>query len=108
MAGLHVRSGDRVEIIAGKEKGKRGKVLRTAPKKERIIIEGLNLVKRAVKPTQKNPQGGIITKEGSIHASSVMLVCRECDESGRAAHKVNEEGKSRRVCRKCGADIDKE
>lgn len=108
MAGLHVKQGDKVEVVAGKERGKRGKVLRTSPKKQRVVVEGLNLVKRAVKPNQKNPQGGMITKEGSIHASNVVLVCRGCDESGRAAHKINDEGKSRRVCRNCGADIDKE
>ncbi|MDP1808119.1 MAG: 50S ribosomal protein L24 [Actinomycetota bacterium] len=107
MAGLHVRKGDRVEVLSGKEKGKRGKVLRTAPKDRRVIIEGLNLIKRAVKPTKKNPQGGIITKEGSVHASNVMIVCQGCDEPGRVAHKVDDQGKSRRVCRQCGADIDK-
>lgn len=107
MPGLHVRKGDRVEVLSGKEKGKRGKILRTSPKNQRVIVEGLNMMKRAVKPTQKNPQGGIITKEGSIHASNVMIVCQSCDEPHRAARKVDNEGKSRRACRQCGADIDK-
>jgi len=107
MSGLHVRKGDRVEVLSGKEKGKRGKILRSSPKEKRVVIEGLNLIKRAVKPTQKNPQGGIITREGSVHASNVSIVCQSCDEPGRVAHKVNDEGKSRRVCRHCGADIDK-
>lgn len=107
MPGLNVRKGDRVEVLSGKEKGKRGKILRTVPKTQRVVVEGLNLVKRAVKPTQKNPQGGIITKEGSVHASNVMIVCQSCDKSSRVAHKVDDEGKSRRACRECGADIDK-
>lgn len=107
MPGLNVRKGDRVEVLSGKEKGKRGKILRTIPKTQRVVVEGLNMVKRAVKPTQKNPQGGIIAKEGSVHASNVMIVCQSCDASSRAAHKIDDEGKSRRACRQCGADIDK-
>jgi len=107
MAGLNVRKGDRVFVVTGKEKGKRGKILKTLPDKQRVIVEGLNLVKRAVKPTQKNPQGGLITKEGSVHASNVMLVCQSCDEPMRVAHKLTEDGKSVRICRLCKADIDK-
>ena len=107
MPGLHVRKGDRVVVISGKEKGKRGKLLRTLPDNKRLIVEGLNLVKRAVKPTQKNPQGGLITKEGSIHVSNVMLVCQSCEEPMRVAHRLTDEGKSVRACRHCNADIDK-
>src|SRR3990172_10205168 len=99
MPGVHVRKGDRVVVISGKEKGKRGKILRTLPEKKRVIVEGLHMVKRAVKPTQKNPQGGLIDKEGSVHVSNVMLVCASCEEPMRVAHKLTEEGKSVRVCR---------
>ena len=106
MPGLNVRKGDRVVVVSGKEKGKRGKILRVLPGDQRVIVEGLNLIKRAVKPTKKTPQGGIITKESSVHVSNVMLVCQSCDEPHRVAHKVTTEGKSLRVCRDCGADID--
>ncbi len=103
----NVRSGDRVLILAGKEKGKRGKILRVLPKKDKVIVEGLNLIKRAVKPTQKNPQGGIIDREGAIHASNVMLICQNCDEPFRVKRQISTDGKSQRVCRNCDAEVAK-
>ena len=103
----NVRSGDQVLILAGKEKGKRGKILRVLPKKDKIIVEGLNLIKRAVKPTQKNPQGGIIDREGAIHASNVMLICQNCDEPFRVKRQISADGKSQRVCRNCDAEVAK-
>ena len=72
MGKMHVKTGDTVIVIAGKEKGKKGKVIATYPKKDRVVVEGLNLVKRHTKPSQNNPQGGIITKEAAIHVSNVM------------------------------------
>ena len=107
MPGAGVKKGDRVAVTAGKEKGKRGKILRMFPKNDRVVVEGLNLVKRAVRPTKKNPQGGMITKEGSVHVSNVMLVCPNCDKSVRIGHRVTGEGNKIRVCRGCGTDIDK-
>ncbi len=107
MAVVEIRKGDRVVILAGKEKGKHGKILRVLPKKERVVVEGLNLIKKAVKPTQKNPQGGIIDNEGSVNVSNVMLLCPSCDEPSRIKHQINAQGKSIRVCRKCEAEMDK-
>ena len=107
MPKLSVRKNDKVVVISGKEKGKRGKILKTFPEKQRVVVEGLHLIKRAVKPTQKSPQGGIITREGSIHVSNVMLVCPSCDVPMRVAGKATDEGKFIRVCRHCATDVDK-
>ena len=106
MPGLNVRKGDRVIVVSGKEKGKRGKILRTLPEKKRVIVEGLNMVKRAVKPTQKNPQGGLIDKEGSIHVSNVMLLCDKCSKPGRIGFQKLEDGRRVRFCRACREVID--
>jgi large subunit ribosomal protein L24 len=104
---LRIKKGDQVAVTAGKEKGKNGKVLRTMPEDQRVIVEGLNLVKRATRPSQKNPQGGFITKEGSMHVSNVMVICQSCDRPTRVGHRVTDEGNKIRVCRRCKADIDK-
>ena len=101
----HVRTGDTVAVIAGKEKGKRGKVLRVLTKKDRVVIERVMMVKRHTKPSQKNPQGGIIEKEGSIHVSNVQLWCEKCAAPRRSGHKVNEGGGKVRVCKKCGTEF---
>lgn len=107
MPKLNVRKNDKVVVISGKEKGKQGKILKTFPEKQRVVVEGLHLTKRAVKPTQKSPQGGIITREGSVHVSNVMLVCPSCDAPMRVAAKETDEGKFIRTCRQCAAEIDK-
>jgi large subunit ribosomal protein L24 len=91
-----VRTGDIVVVIAGKDKGKRGKVLRVLKKKDRVVIERVMMVKRHTKPTQRNPQGGIIEKEGSVHISNVMLVDPGSDKPTRVRVK-SEDGQRRRV-----------
>ncbi len=91
-----VRKGDLVVVIAGKEKGKRGKVLRILHKTNRVVIERVMMVKRHTKPTQRQPQGGIIEKEGSVHLSNVMLVDPGTDKATRVKVKV-EDGTRRRV-----------
>jgi large subunit ribosomal protein L24 len=106
MAGLKIRKGDRVTVLAGKDRGKRGKVLRSFPDKRRVIVEGVNLVKRHSRPSKENPQGGIVSKEAPIHVSNVALVCGSCDRAVRVAYRFDAEGNKRRFCRKCGADID--
>jgi len=99
---MHVRKGDQVVVIAGKEKGKRGRVLRLLTGDERVVIERVNLVKRHTKPTQRNPRGGILEKEGSVEGSNVSLWCGKC-VAPRRAHVEEKEGhKKRRVCVKCG------
>jgi large subunit ribosomal protein L24 len=101
----HVRRGDTVAVIAGKEKGKRGKVLSILTKKDRVVVERIMMVKRHTKPSQKTPQGGIVEKEGSIHISNVALWCEKCAAPRKASVKVNEAGGKMRVCKKCGTDF---
>ncbi len=104
---LHVKKGDTVTITAGKDKGKKGKILSAFPKKDRIVVEGVNMVKKHTKPTQKVMQGGIISKEAPIHVSNVMLVCSRCGKPSRMGKKVLEDGQIVRVCKKCGEVTDK-
>ena len=106
MASLHVKKGDRVKVIAGKDKGKEGEILRALPKKGRVVVEKVNIVKKAMRPTQQNPQGGISSIEAPIDASNVMLVCPSCKAATRVGHRIDEAGKKHRVCKKCGKDID--
>ncbi len=97
-----VRKGDEVVVISGKEKGKRGKVLRMLHKKHRVVIERVSMVKRHTKPTQRDPQGGIIEKEGSVELSNIALWCGKC-AAGRRVRVEEKEGQDkRRVCVKCG------
>lgn len=95
-----IRKGDMVQIIAGKDKGKRGKVLCVFPKKERVIVEGLNLVKRHMRPSRVDQQGGIIEKEAPLHISNVMIVCPSCNKPTRIGV-IYVEGKKLRMCKKC-------
>lgn len=90
-----IRKDDIVEVIAGKEKGKRGRVLRILSKKNRVVVERLMMVKKHTKPTQKNPQGGIIEKEGSIHISNVMPIDPGTDKPTRVRRVVGPEGRHR-------------
>ena len=102
---MHVRRGDKVRVIAGKENGKEGKVLHAFPEKQRVTVEGLNMVKRATRPSQKNPQGGIMQSEGTMHVSNVMIICPSCGQATRIGRR-REGGDRIRVCKKCGKDID--
>jgi large subunit ribosomal protein L24 len=103
---MHVRRGDKVRVIAGKESGKEGKILRAYPEKQRVTVEGANIIKRATRPSQKNPQGGILQHEGTMHVSNVMLICPNCSQPSRIGRR-RENGELVRVCKKCGGDIDK-
>jgi len=100
---MHVRKGDTVVVITGKEKGKRGRVLRVITDKHRVVIERVNMVKRHTKPTQRNPRGGILEKEGSLELSNVALWCGKCAAPRR--HRVDDKGggakKKTRICVKC-------
>jgi large subunit ribosomal protein L24 len=98
---MHVRKGDQVVVIAGKEKGKRGRVLRLMTGKGRVVIERINMVKRHTKPTQRNPRGGILEKEGSVEVSNIALWCGKCVAPRRAKSHEQEGQKKRRVCVKC-------
>jgi len=99
---MHVRKGDQVVVIAGKDKGKRGRVLRLQTDKGRVVIERVNMVKRHTKPTQRNPRGGILEKEGSVEASNVALWCGKCVAPRRSKIEEREGQPKRRVCVKCG------
>lgn len=106
MTKMHVKKGDTVKVISGKDRGKVGEVKRSIPSTGRVVVEKVNMMKKAMRPTQQNPQGGISTMEAPLDASNVMLVCPSCNEATRVAHKRTEAGKLIRVCKKCGKDID--
>ncbi len=98
---LHVKKDDLVMIVAGKDKGKSGKVLRVLPEKERVLVENLNLIKRHTRPSQTNNEGGIIEKEAPIAISNVQLLCPGCSKPARTGIKVLEDGNKVRFCKKC-------
>ncbi|MEK6692529.1 MAG: 50S ribosomal protein L24 [Nitrospirota bacterium] len=102
-----VRKNDSVMVITGKDKGKKGRVLSVYPERGRVIVEKLNMIKKHQKPTQKQKQGGIIEKEGSIHISNVMLLCGRCEKPTRVSFNILEGGKKIRVCKRCGEAIDR-
>jgi len=106
MTKLSIRTGDKVKVIAGKDKGKEAKILATLPYKQRVIVERINMMKKATRPSQRNPKGGILEIEAPIHVSNVMLVCPSCSQPTRISRK-REDGTRVRVCKKCGNDIDK-
>ena len=107
MAIAHVRKGDTVMVVAGKERGKRGKVLRVFPDKKRVVIERINMIKKHQRPTQKVRQGGIIEREGAIHLSNVMLVDPTSGKPTRIGMKALADGRKVRVATKSGEIIDK-
>ena len=102
----HVKKNDQVTVISGKEKGKTGKVLRVLPKKESVLIEKVNFVKRHTRPSSQHRQGGIIEKESPIHLSKVMIVCAKCNAPVKTGTKLLEDGKRVRFCKKCSEVID--
>lgn len=104
-----IKKGDTVEVITGKDKGTRGEVLRVIPKKDRVVIERVNIVKKHQRPVQagrQQVQPGIIEFEAPIALSNVMLVCPQCEARTRVGYRVNEDNRKVRVCRKCGQDIE--
>ena len=107
MAIAHVRKGDTVIVVAGKERGKRGRVLRVIPGKDRVVVERINMIKKHQRPTQKVRQGGIIEREGPIHLSNVMLIDPTSGKPTRIGRRELSDGKRVRVARKSGEIIDK-
>jgi len=102
---VHVRKGDTALVITGKNAGKKGKVLSVIPDKSRVIIEGVNVIKRHSRPTQKVPQGGILQREAPVHSSNVMLFCNKCNSPTRVGKNILENGEKVRICKKCGESI---
>lgn len=103
---MHVKKGDKVQVISGKDKGKQGVILSAFPKKDRVLVEGVNIVKKHAKPSQANPQGGIISQEAPIHVSNVMPLDPKSGEPTRVGYKVVD-GKKVRVAKKSGELLDK-
>jgi large subunit ribosomal protein L24 len=104
---FHVKKDDMVKVVSGKEKSKTGKVLRLFSAKGRVVVEGLNMIKRHTRPTQLNPEGGIIEKEAAISISNVMLICSSCSEASRTGIRTLEDGSRVRYCKKCNEIVDK-
>lgn len=107
LSAINLKKGDKVEVITGKDRGKKGKILKVLPEKEKVIIEGINLIKRHTKPTQKSPQGGIVEKEAALNVSNMMLVCPSCGHKTRIGKRLNSDGLKVRFCKKCDQAIDK-
>jgi large subunit ribosomal protein L24 len=106
--GLNIKKGDTVQVISGKDRGATGKVILTMPKEDRVLVEGVNRIKKHTRITtnQRGAQsGGIVTQEAAIHASNVMVVCPACNKPSRIGHRQDENGKNVRICRRCGADL---
>lgn len=99
---IHVRRKDTVVVISGKDKGKIGEVKVVLPKKGRVLVEGVNIVTKHQKPSNKNMQGGIQTMEAPINSSKVMLYCNKCNKATRISSTILEDGTKVRVCKKCG------
>ncbi len=105
---IAIRRNDSVVVIAGRDRGKRGRVLRVIPGRDRLIVEGVNMIKRHTRANpQRNVKGGIVEREGSIHTSNVQLVCPECGKQTRVGRRLLGDGRKVRVCRKCEGVVDK-
>jgi len=103
-----VRKNDNVVVVAGKDRGKRGRVLRVVPDKNRVVVEGVNFIKKHTRPNpQKNVKGGIVEREAALHASNVQIVCPECGAPTRIGRQLLGDGRKVRNCRKCDGAVDK-
>lgn len=102
---VHVKTGDTVVVLSGKDKGKQGKVLQVSPKEGKVIVENINVVSKHVKPKKMGEAGGIVKAEGAMYSSKVQLVCPHCNKPTRIGHTVDDQGKKQRICKKCKATI---
>lgn len=102
---VHVKTGDTVVILSGKDRGSKGKVLAVSPKEGKVIIEGHNMVTKHVKPRRMGEQGGIVKAEGALYACKVQVVCPHCNKPTRVGHKLYEDGTKGRICKKCGESL---
>ena len=98
---MKIRKGDQVKVIRGKDNGKTGKVRFAYPKKQRVMVEGVNMIKRHARPTGQARQAGIVEREALLHVSNVMLICNKCNRPVRVGFRILEDGKKVRVCRSC-------
>ena len=97
---VHVKTGDKVVVINGKYRGKEGRVMQVSPSEGKVIVEGVNIVTKHVKPRRAEEQGGLIQAESALYADKVQLVCPKCGRPTRVGHKINEKGKKVRTCKK--------
>jgi len=104
---MHVKKGDNVVVISGKDAGKKGKIINVDAKQGRVYVDKVNVVSRHTKPTQGAPQGGIVKKEAAVHSSNVMLFCARCGKGARVAKEMLPDGQKVRICATCGARFDK-
>lgn len=104
MPGVGIKKGDEVEVVAGKDRGRRGRVVNVLPKENRVMVEGVARVSRHAKPTKRNQQGGIVQQEAFIDLSNVQVVCRSCGKRTRIGHRV-EGGVKARICRNCEGEL---
>lgn len=103
-----VRKNDNVLVVTGKDRGKRGRVLKVLPARNRLVIEGVNFIKRHTRPNpQRNIKGGVVEREGSVHASNVQIICPECGAPARIGRQLLGDGRKIRICRKCDGAVDK-
>lgn len=102
---VHVKTGDTVIVLSGKERGKKGKVVAVSPKEGKVIVEKVNMISKHTKPKKMGDAGGILKAEGAMYASKVQLVCPHCKKPTRIAHKIAEDGTKQRICKKCGETI---
>ena len=103
-----VRRNDNVIVITGKDRGKRGRVLKVLPETNRLVVEGVNMIKRHMKPNpNRNVQGGVVSREAALHASNVQIVCPECGKPTRIGRRILGDGRKVRICRKCEGVVDK-
>ena len=102
---VHVKTGDTVVILNGKDRGKKGKIMAVSPSEGKVIVEGCNIVSKHVKPRRMGEAGGIIKAESAIYSSKVQVVCPRCGKPTRVAHKINEYGSKDRICKKCGETL---
>ena len=103
-----IRKNDNVVVTTGKDRGKRGRVVRVVAEKNRVVVEGVNIMKRHTRANpQKNVKGGVVEREAPLHASNVQLVCPECGEPTRIGKKILGDGRKVRICRKCEGVVDK-
>ncbi len=102
-----VKKDDQVEVVAGRDKGRVGKVLRVNRRANNAIVEKINMVKRHTKPNQQNQQGGVVNKEALITVSNLMIICPKCSKTSRTGRKMLDDGTKIRFCKKCGEPVDK-
>ena len=104
---VHVKKGDTVRVITGRDAARKaeGKVMAVSPKEQKVIVEGVNMVTKHVKPRRQGEQGGLVKAEAALYASKVMLVCPKCKQPTRTGSAIGKDGKKMRVCKKCSAEF---